>query len=221
MSTKADLRLDTYKLLNEDDPLDPTNSNPTNTHFSAVEIDDYVQKGITLLGTELEWAFQVSQAVAVQDQALYELPDDFIALTDAYFDNNPLTILERGDLKALSAAWQNAPSGTPYVAYKADNKVVGIYPPPDASQAGKAIQIEYIAIPATLATDSAVPDIHTAFQLCLPFYAAYRAQRKFGNDKVAALHFGDYEIHRKKLMSKIQNWSPALMRFRWGGNYGR
>jgi hypothetical protein len=169
----------------------------------------------------MEWAFQVSEATSVQDQALYELPSDFIAITDAYFDSSPLMILERGDLRALSPKWQEQPSGLPWVAYKADNNVVGLYVPPDAAHTGKTIQIEYIAIPATLSSDADIPDIHTAFQLCLPFYAAYRAQKSIGNDKAAAGNFSDYEIHRKKLMSKIQNWSPSLMRFRWGGYYGR
>lgn len=215
MSTKAELRLDTYRLLGEADPEDATNTSPTNTHFAASEIDDYIQKGITLLGTEMEWPIQVSTATSILDQALYELPSDFIAITDAYFDNDPLTILERGDLKTICATWQDANSGTPKYIYKADNGVFGLYPAPDSAVAGDSIQIEYISIPATLSSDTDVPDIHTAFQLCLPFYAAYRAQKSIGNEKAAASNFADYEIHKKKLMSRVQNWSPSLMRFRW------
>lgn len=218
MATKADLRLATYRCINEDDPTDPTNSTPANTHFQATEINDYIQQAITLLGTEMEWAFQVSQASSVQDQSLYELPSDFIEISEAFFDNVPLTILERGDLKTINSLWQNAPSGNPKYLYKFDNNIIGLYPPPDADHASKTIQIEYILVPATLSSDSAVPDVHQAFQICLPFYAAYLAESKLGNDKKAAIQFSAYETHRKKLMARVQNWSPDLMRFRWG-NY--
>lgn len=216
MSTKAELRLATYRLINEDDPEDPTNSNPTNTHFASTEIDAYIQQAITLLGTEMEWAFQISQAQSVHDQALYELPTDFIEITDAYLDNTPLSIVERGDLKAIASNWQNQPSGTPKYLYKQDNNVIGLYPAPDAAHDAKTIQIEYIAVPTALSSDNAVPDIHQAFQMCLPFYAAFMAETKLGNDKKAAIDFSAYETHRKKLMARVQNWSPDIMRFRWG-----
>lgn len=219
MSTKAQLRLATYRLVNEDDPEDATNSTPSNTHFATSEVDDYIQQAITLLGTEMEWAFQVSQAVAVKDQALYELPSDFIAITEVYFDGKPLSIVERGDLSTIATTWQSHPSGLPKYAYKADNDVVGLYPQPDADNDGKTIQIQYICIPAALSGESDVPDLHTAFQMCLPFYAAYLCESKMGNDKKAQIQFSAYETHRKKLMSKVQAWSGGLMRFRWAGNY--
>lgn len=220
MSTKAELRLATYRLLNEDDSSDPTNTTPSNTHFSSAEIDDYVQKAITLLGSEMEWSFQISQAQSVQDQALYELPSDFIAVTAVFLDGTPLTILERGDLKAINSLWQNSPSGTPKYAYKSSNNVVGLYPAPDADHSSLSLQIEYVKIPATLSSDTDIPDVHAAFQLCLPFYAAYMAETKLGNDKKAAIDLAGYETHRKKLMAKVQNWSPDIMRFRWSGDYG-
>lgn len=213
MSTREQLRLDTYRVLNEDDPDDATNSEPSNTHFDSSEIDDYIQKGITLLGTEIEWPFQISQAASVEDQALYQLPDDFIELTDVYLDGGPLTILERGDLKNINSLWQKSPSGKPSYVYKADNDVMGLYPAPDSDNAGLSLQIEYIQIPADLASDADVPNLHAALHLCLPFYAAYRAHKKLGNEKAATSCFADYEVHKKKLLAKVQNWSPDAMRF--------
>lgn len=213
MSTREQLRLDTYRLLNEDDSDDATNSTPSNTHFDSTEIDDYIQKGITLLGTEIEWPFQISSATTVEDQALYQLPSDFIELTDVYLDGRPLTVLERGDLKTINSLWQQADSGSPNFAYKADNDVIGLYPAPDSDNTDLDLQVEYIQIPADLASDADVPNLHAALHLCLPFYAAYRAHLKLGNEKSAAGRFADYEIHKKKLLAKVQNWSPDLMRF--------
>lgn len=219
MATKAELRLSTYRLIGEDDPADATNSTPTNTHFASTEIDDYIQQAITLLGTEMEWMFQISEAPAVLDQALYELPSDFIAITSAFFDGTPIKILERGDLESINSNWQEALSDTPTTLYKFSTNTIGLYPAPDSDNVDKKIQVEYIRIPANLDSDSDVPELHTAFQMCLPFYAAYMAESKMGNDKKAAMNMQAYELHRKKLMARVQNWSPDLMRFKWSGDY--
>lgn len=211
MSSLADLRISVRRLINEEDS--------TNSHFTEAEINDYLNQAVTFLGTQMEWSEQTDQASAVTNQTLYQLPDDFIALVDVYFDNQKLVILERADLGQISPAWQNDPAGIPKIAYKNSQNVVGLYPTPDSMQNGKAIQIQYIKIPATLATDSDVPGLHTSFQMCLPFYAAFLCDYKLGNDKKSDTHLQRYDQHRKALMSKVQRFSDDLLRFRWGWSY--
>lgn len=211
MSSLLALRTAVRRYINEEDS--------TNSHFSDSEINDYLNQAITFLGTQMEWPEQVDQASAIAEQTLYQLPDDFIALVDVYFDNQKLQILERADLGQLSTVWQNTPSSTPKFAYRDNRNVVGLYPTPDASQDGKIIQIQYIHLPATIANDADVPDLHTAFQMCLPFYAAFLCDYKLGNDKKSDMHLQKYDQHRKALMSKLQRYSDDLLRFRWSGNY--
>lgn len=191
----------------------------TNSHFTDAEINDYLNQGVTFLGTQMEWPEQVDQAVVVANQTLYQLPDDFIALVDVYFDNTKLVILERPDLGQISPSWQSDTASTPRIAYRDNRNVIGLYPTPDTSQDGKLIQIQYIHLPATLSQDTDVPDLHTAFQMCLPFYAAFLCDYKLGNDKKADMHLQKYDQHRKALMSKVQKYSDDLVRFRWGWNY--
>lgn len=207
MSSLASLRTATRRLLDEEDT--------DNTHFDDDELNDYLNQANQFLGVDTEWPLQTSTATAVEDQVLYTLPDDFVSLIEAYFDNKKLTVLERDDLNSISASWQDSESGKPIIIYKADNAVVGLWPPPDSDNADLELQVQYIKVPETMDEDVDIPDIHLAYQMCLPFYAAFLAESKIGNDKKAAVHSQSYERHKKALMSKVQRFSDDLFRFRW------
>lgn len=211
MSSLADLRVTVRRLINEEDV--------TESHFTEPELNDYLNQGVTFLGTQMEWSTQTDQAVAVAEQTLYQLPDDFIALVDVYFDNAKMVVLERADLGQISPSWQNDASSSPTIAYKNSMNTMGLYPTPDAARNGKIIQIQYVKLPATMITDTDIPGIHTAFQMCLPFYAAFLCDYKLGNDKKSDIHLQKYDQHRKALMSKVQKYSEDLLRFRWAGTY--
>jgi len=186
-----------------------------NSHFSDDEIYDYVNQAIRYLGTDLEWPLQLAQATSVADQAVYTLPDDFISLAEVYFDNSPLTILDRGDLKHISSQWQESTASLPRYAYKQDNRKFGVWPKPDSDHADLAIQIQYVKLPPDLDSDTAVPDLHTAFQDCLPFYASFLCEHKIGNTKRADKNYEFYDLHKKRIQSKLQRFSDDLMRLRW------
>lgn len=211
MTALITLRATTRRYINEEDS--------DNSHFTDDEINDYLNQGVMFLGTQMEWPIETATATAVLDQALYTLPDKFISLTQVFFDNVPMTILDRADLIGIRTDWQNAASAKPYIAYKADNSVVGIYPAPDSDNAGLTLQVQTIVFPDTLSQDTDVPDLHDAFQMCLPFYAAFLCDHKMGNDKKSDLHLQRYDQHRKALMSKVQRFSDDLLRFRWVGGY--
>lgn len=187
----------------------------TNSNFTDSEIYDYLNQAIRFLGTEMEWPFQTAEATSVAEQAVYTLPEDFISLVDFYFDNKDLPIIERADLSALRIDWQNALSSMPQYAYKADNAKIGLYPKPDATNAGLTLQIQYIKVPPDLSDDTTSPDLHVAFQDCLPFYAAFLCELKAGNTKRSDYMITLYETHKKKLMSKVQKFSDDTLAFRW------
>ena len=215
MGTRLTLAQSVRRAIDEEDE--------DNSHFSSDEIYDYINQAIRYMGADLEWPSQRAQADPVADQAVYTLPEDFISLSDVYFDNNPLIVIDRSELKAIQANWQDAVSGTPNYAYKSDNRKFGLFPKPsaDAIADGEVIQIDYIKIPPDLADDVSIPDLHTVFQDCLPFYAAFLCEHKLGNDKRADTNFNLYEVHKKRLTSKLQKFGEDLMRMRWSGNYGR
>lgn len=207
MGTRLTLTTSVRRLIDERDS--------TNSHFEDTEIYDYVNQAIRLLGAELEWPLQTAEATSVADQAVYTLPEDFISLVDAYFDNANLAVIERADLSAICNTWQDSESGRPSYAYKSDNAKFGLYFKPDSINSGLTIQIQYIKLPADLASDVDVPDLHTAFQDCIPFYAAMMCEHSMGNDKRAQLNLSLYETHKKKLQAKLQKFSDETFRFRW------
>lgn len=209
-STLTDLILATRRYINEEDS--------TNSHHTDSEITDYLNQGQTFLGSEMEWNIQTDVATVVSGTALYALPDDFLVLLDCYFDNRRITILERADLARLSSTWQNDIAAIPNVAYKAAQNTIGLYPAPDTTQNGKVLQIQYVRMPATLINSSDIPDVHTAYQMCLPFYAAYLCDKKDGNLKNSLQHLSEYNDHRKALMSKVQRWADDIYRFKWSWN---
>lgn len=213
MGTRLTLLESTRRYIDEQDS--------ANSHFTDAEIYDYINQGIRYLGTDLEWPLQTAQATAVENQAVYSLPDDFISLSDAYFDNHDLVIVERSDLPALSTSWQDSSAGTPKYAYKSDNAKIGLYPKPNAENAGLILQIQYIKVPANLENDTATPDLHVSFQDCLPFYAAFLCEHKMGNTTRSKANYDLYEAHKKRLLSKVQRFSDDLNRFRWSNAYNR
>lgn len=190
-----------------------------NSHFTDDEIYDYLNQAIRFLGSDLEWPLQTAQATSVEDQAVYELPDDFISLSDVYFDNRDMVIIDRVDLPGMSVTWQDTEAGTPRYVYRTDNKKIGLYPKPDADNASLLIQIQYIKVPPDLSDDTTAPDLHVAFQDCLPFYAAFLCHHKLGNPKAAQGNLDLYEQHKKKLESKLQKFSNESLRFRWSDPY--
>jgi hypothetical protein len=190
----------------------------TNTHFTDSQIYSFLNQAIRFLGTDLEWSLQTAEATSVTDQAVYTLPENFISLVDVYFDGRDMPILERADLSQLDPEWQDAESGTPRYTYKSDVDKIGLWPKPNSDQASKTIQIQYIKIPADLAADVDIPDLHTAIQDCLPFYAAFICEKSLGNAKVAQANLDQYEYHKKKIESKVQNYSGETRRFVWPRN---
>lgn len=199
--------------------IDETDSD--NSHFTDAQIYLDINQAIRNLGADLEWPLQSAQATAIADQAVYALPEDFISLSDVFFNNRQLIVLERADLGHIRSDWQNAEAGTPTYAYKSDNQKFGLYPKPSTEETSdsEVIQIQYIKIPADLEDDNTLPDLHIAFHDCLPFYAAFLLEHKMGNDKRSQTNFSIYETHKKRLTSKLQRFSDDLMRFRWAGRY--
>lgn len=207
MATRLTLLAATRRLIDEEDS--------SNSHFDNDEIYDYLNQAIRYLGTDIEWPIQTAQATSVEGQAVYTLPTKFISLSDVYFNNVDLVVIERQDLSGIRSDWQNAENGIPRYCYKSDNRKFGLWPKPNADHAGELIQIQYIKTPPDLEDDTTAPDLHAAFNDVLPFYAAFLCEHKLGNDSRAQNNLNIYEMMKKRLLSKVQRFSDDLLRFRW------
>ena len=215
MSSLATLRTSVRRYINETDT--------SNTNFQDSELTDYLNQATLFLGTQMEWPIQTDIATGAAGQALYQLPSDFIELLDIYWNQTKLPLLDRSDLGEISPSWQQDPVGTPRIAYRFDQGTIGLYNTPDALQqlngvASYHLQITYIAMPPTLVNDSDIPDLQNAYQMCLPFYAAFICEHRLGNDKKADANLQRYDQHRKALMARVDKFSDDLKRFRWATN---
>lgn len=192
-----------------------------NSHFEDDELYDYINQAIRFLGTDLEWPLQTAEAIPVTDQAVYVLPTNFISLSDVYYNNNPLIIIDRSDLRTVRPDWQNATAGQPIYAYKSDNAKMGLWPKPssDYTSNNEVIQIQYIKVPADIEDDITAPDLHSAFHDCLPFYAGFLCEHSMGNDKRAETNLNLYNAQKKVLTARVQKFSEDLKRFRWPRGY--
>lgn len=211
MSSLADLRTAVRRYINETDT--------TNTNFQNPELNDYLNQATLFLGTQMEWQVQTEIATAIPNQALYQLPNDFIEILDVYFNQINMPVLDRADIGRISSTWQQDPVGTPKVCYKFDQQTLGLYNVPDSNQTGYQLQIQYIALPQTLVNDTDIPELQSAYQMCLPFYAAFLCEHRMGNDKKADANLQRFDQHRKALMARVQKFSDDLLRFRWAWTY--
>lgn len=209
--TLSSLRTAVRRYINETDN--------TNSNFPDAEINDYLNQATLFLGTQMEWPTQTYIATASPNQALYQLPSDFIELYDIYFNQTRLPILDRADMGQISPSWQQDPIGMPRVAYRFDQQTIGLYNIPDTLQTGYQLQIQYVAMPPSLVNDSDIPDLHLAYQMCLPFYAAFICEHKLGNNAKADSNLQRYDQHRKALMARVDKFADALKRFRWTVGY--
>lgn len=211
MASLSTLRTAVRRYINETDS--------TNSNFTDSELNDYLNQATLFLGTDMEWAIQTDTATAVPNQALYQLPSDFIELVDVYFNGTKIPIIDRADMGTISPSWQQDPVGTPRICYRFDPATFGLYNTPNSTQTGYQIQVQYIAMPPTLVNDSDVPDLQNAYHMCLPFYAAFICEHRMGNDKKADTNLQRYEQHKKILKGRVNKFSDDLMRFRWTVGY--
>lgn len=209
MSTRLQLITATRVQIDERDP--------NNTHWDDTEISTAIGQGIRFLGTLLEWAEQIAEATTVLDQRVYVLPADFVSLIEVYLDGKPLIVVDRSDMVNIDGNWQEAESGKPAYAYKADNRKIGLHPPPNSEYENLALQIQQIKVPDTLTDDVSEPDLHMALHDCLPFYAAYLLQNGIGNRTIAKGHWEDFKEHWKLILPRVQRFSDAILAFRWPG----
>lgn len=205
----SSLETATRRLIQEEDE--------DNSNFDSPEILDYVNEGIRRLATYLGWQLAIFTATSVEDQSTYTIPGHIICLMDFYFDNEPLTIVDRTDMPSVDQNWISADSGRPRWAYRADRDKFGIYQKPSAAYADKEMRVQAIKLPDTIVDSTDLADIHIAFHDCIPYYAAFKCELKAGNNQRAADFLKIYKDYRDEIKGVLEKTSEQLMSFHFGG----
>ena len=208
----SSLETATRRLIQEEDS--------TNTNYTSAEILDYINEGIRRLAATLGWPLAIFTATSVEDQSTYSIPGNIICLVDFYFDNEPLTVVDRSDLTGIDKSWLTADASKPRWAYRADRDKFGVYPKPDLDRAGKEMRIQAVKLSDTLVDSDDIPDLHVAFHDCVPYYAAFKCELKGGNNQRAADFLKIFKDYRDEMKGNLEKTSEQLMAFHFGGrNY--
>lgn len=191
----------------------------TNSNYTSPEILDYLNEGIRRLAAALGWPLAVFTATSIEDQSTYSIPAHIICIVDFYFDNEPLTIVDRTDLPSVDKSWLTAASGRPRWVYRADRDKFGLYQKPNEDNSGKEMRIQAVKLSDTLVDSTDLPDLHVAFHDCVPYYAAFKCELKGGNNQRAADFLKIFKDYRDELKGTLEKTSEQMMAFHFPGNY--
>lgn len=171
----------------------------------------------------LEWPMISGVATTVSGQRTYTLPSDFLKLQEVHFkqdggDFKRLPIVTRNDLATLQGkGWFSDANGKPVRVYMADNAVLGLHPPPDATNAGSGyLRIFYIGVPTAMSSDADEPDIHVSFHDTAPIFVAAFGFLKLKNQDAHNNLMRLYFVRRDQLRLPITKMADELKGFRWG-----
>lgn len=207
MADLSSLRTATRRFIDETDS--------TNSSYSDSELNDYLNQAARKIASMLEWPIAIYTTPSVSEQAEYTMPTGNLTVIQVHFDGRQLEVCDRADLEGRYPAWQNASSGQPLIAYRADNNVLGFYPKPSTTYSGKTIGAHCIKLPDTLAADADVPDLQQILQDIMPIRAAAFCQVRAGNLTAATYleQLFDKEIGAAK--SKVNKFAEDMLGFRW------
>lgn len=209
--TLSTLETSTRRLIEEEDS--------TNSNFSTAEIYDYINEGLRRLATKLEWQLAIFTATTVQNQTTYTIPAHMIDIVDVYFNNILLIMVDRAEMSNVNSQWLGESAGQPKYAYKADRNKIGLFPKPDASNAGLELRMQGIKLPDNMSVSTDSPDIHYSLHDALPYFAAFRCEMKAGNNQRAADFLKLFQNGIADIQAQLDKFADGLLGFRFDGKF--
>lgn len=162
----------------------------------------------------------VTQLVLVEGQEQYALDDRVIAILGARVDRVHLSrttygglFSNRGDTSPGYARTDRGSPGTPRAFYTdRETGKLGVYPAPDASWAGKVVQLRVVRKPLVALEYKnldAVPEISDDYQLDILEWAAWRALRNHDTD---GENMAKASAHKTQFMAAVADLSRQAKR---------
>jgi hypothetical protein len=101
------------------------------------------------------------------------------------------------------------------VAYRADRDKMGVFPKPDANNAGKQLRMQSVKLPDTMDLVGDIPDLHLALHDALPYFGAFKCEMKAGNNSRAADFLKIFKDGIADVSSQIEKFNDAALGFYW------
>lgn len=219
--TLAEIETQVYNKLRE---------SAADTHFDQTKMDSLINEAISFLALLLEYPRKTSSTQAVQSQATYPVPSDFLLLRYASFgdtsingDIQPLQIVTEDTVRNQYRSYQDLTSqteGRPIYIYLLDRTNFAIYPRTNADQSatGKKIYYEYIYKPATLTNASDSVDLPNGYDDLVQYYVLHLCYIALQNKDMAAEMFNEFTAKHKLIRSTVTKETREALAFMFGND---
>lgn len=138
---------------------------PANQQFSTTQVQDKIQEAQERFILDTRALTDNVTDTSVAGTQEYALQSDVLDIKRIAHNGIQLIRQSKFDIDLMRQANWSSDTGTPkwyYVDLDPNNKKYGVYPIPQAGDAGANLAVEYIKIPPTLSADGSVPlDGHT------------------------------------------------------------
>lgn len=149
-----------------------------------------------------------ASTITVDRAKIYVRPDNFW---------QELEIIDIDDLMRLDPDWENADVGVPEKLVRMGTFSIRLYPPPNTSIASQATSLKTYGLerPASLSSDSDLPDLPVLLQNLFPHYMAARAFAFLGDEERSAIHFKFFYGAVRDVLALTQKFSDRRIRWKF------
>lgn len=203
-----------------------------NSKLLDSELNEYIDQAVNYSAIQIEYPRDQIQVQVESNVRAYTLPSDAVLIRLAYFgdvntknDIVPLQIISEETLRELYPSWLDETTtnnNRPLYLIVLDRNTVAIHPKPNTvhGAAGKNLILEYIYSPASLSSDSSIPDLPVPFHSLLHFYAAHLAYVRLNNSDMSIKLFQVYQAKIKELKTAVTKETTEGLFFQFGYDLG-
>lgn len=222
--TRQQLRTQLRVLIDQPDP--------ANSKFTDAQLNEYIDEAVNYTAVQIEYPRDFVEVQAESNVGAYTLLTDTLIIRTAYFGNKssgndvrPLTVISEETLKEMYPSWLDESGNNnsrPQFLILLDRRTIFVYPKPDVtnSATGKKIILDYIFNPASLSSESDIPDLPLPYHSVLQFYAGHLAHLRLNNADMSIKLLGMYDKKIKELKSSVVKETSEGMSFQFGWDPG-
>ena len=203
MSDWAQIRTDGRRLLNAvGDAI----------QFTDAELLDWGNQWLRYTATWLKYPISEEEQTTVDGTAVYTLTADFLEITDVYWDNAKLFLVDEDFLSTRDLQWRDAGSSDPEYWLREDTAKIRLHPKPNKA---KTLLFRLRIVPTAMSADSDTPDLPTSYHDTGQWYIAAMGFYKLREFEKASVHWNKHLALRQDLRSGAAEFSDEANAWIW------
>ena len=190
--------------------------------FTDVQLDTYIDLSTDYMITLLDFDTATATINTVEGEPNYQFASNQRDIKEIYVTASDgkayrMDVINQDELNALyGIAWRSDANGRPIIAYRADYNVVGLYPPPDSSNAGRQIRFFYNRNASALASDSDSPIYLPVLHMANAYWSAQQGFLRLREFEAARENERLFNKVFQQAWHKAQTFSEEQWGWRWG-----